>query len=121
MKNGLKFIDIINETETHEQARIDTSIALLYKGLQHLLYAVRDIESAMQYMDDQEKKDKIEDFKQSLIDDFGVQFSKFDSDQYDGHDHLINRITKFIDDNSENNWNFNLNGDPTDRAPKGSA
>lgn len=115
----MKLFDILKEDNELNQQRIDTSFSLLYKALQHLMFAVRDIESAMQYMDDEEKKEKIEDFKQSLLDDFGVQFSKFDG-SYDGHDHLINRITKFIDDNSENSWNFNINGDPNDRAPEGS-
>jgi hypothetical protein len=117
----LKFTDILKEeveNKTYDKARDDTSVGLLHKAMQHLNDAVRDIESASQYMEDPEKKKQIEEFKQSLMDDFGTQFSKFDGD-YDGHDKLINRIGKFIDDNSENAWNFNLNGDPTDRAPEG--
>jgi len=117
----MKFEDILKEeveNKTYDKGRDDAAIGLLHKAMQHLTDAVRDIESASQYMDNKDKKSEIEDFKSSLMDDFGTQFSKFDNN-YDGHDKLINRIGKFIDDNSENNWNFNLNGDPTDRAPEG--
>ena len=117
----MKLTDILREeveTKSHDKARIDISIGLLDKALKHLTNAVRDIESAAQYMEDEDKRKQIEDFKQSLLDDFGTQYSKFDSD-YDGHDKLINRIGKFIDDNSGNNWNFNLNNDKEDKAPDG--
>ena len=117
----MKLTDILREEvekKTHAQARMDISIGLLHKAMNHLTDAVRDIESAAQYMEDDEKRKQIEDFKQSLLDDFGLQYSKFDKD-YDGHDKLINRIGKFIDDNSDNAWNFNLNNDKEDEAPEG--
>ena len=117
----MKLTDILREEvekKTHAQARMDISIVLLHKAMDHLTSAVRDIESASQYMEDKEKRDQIEDFKQSLMDDFGLQYSKFDKD-YDGHDKLINRIGKFIDDNSDSAWNFNLNNDKEDEAPEG--
>lgn len=117
----IKLVDILKEEvekKSHDQARIDASIGLLNKAMKHLTNAVRDIESASQYMEDEEKRKIIDDFKESLLDDFGTQYSKFDSD-YDGHDKLINRIAKFIDDNSSNSWNFNLNNDKEDKAPDG--
>jgi|TARA_R110000868_G_scaffold292149_1_gene552647 hypothetical protein len=115
----LKLTDILNEeVETHAQGRVDAGIGLLAKAMKHLNHALRDIEASIPFIDDEEKRDKVLKFKESLIDEFGTQFSKFDSD-YDGGDKLINRIGKFIDDNSENAWNFNINGDPNDRAPEG--
>jgi hypothetical protein len=117
----MKLIDILREEvekKSHANTRMDISIGLLHKAMNHLTDAVRDIESAAQYMEDDEKREQIEDFKQSLMDDFGLQYSKFDKD-YDGHDKLINRIGKFIDDNSDNAWNFNLNNDKEDEAPEG--
>ena len=117
----MKLIDILREEvekKSHANTRMDISIGLLHKAMNHLTDAVRDIESAAQYMEDDEKREQIEDFKQSLMDDFGLQYSKFDKD-YDGHDKLINRIGKFIDDNSDSAWNFNLNNDKEDEAPEG--
>ena len=117
----MKLIDILREEvekKSHANTRMDISISLLHKAMNHLTDAVRDIESAAQYMEDDEKRKQIEDFKQSLMDDFGLQYSKFDKD-YDGHDKLINRIGKFIDDHSGNSWNFNLNNDKEEKAPEG--
>jgi|TARA_Y100000389_G_scaffold117299_1_gene114492 hypothetical protein len=117
----MKLTDILREEvekKSHDKARIDVTIGLLHKAMNHLTSAVRDIESAAQYVEDEEKRDQIEDFKQSLLDDFGSQYSKFDK-EYDGHDKLINRIGKFIDDNSDSAWNFNLNNDKEDEAPEG--
>jgi len=117
----MKLTDILREEvekKSHDKARKDISIGLLDKALKHLTNAVRDIESAAQYMEDEDKRKQIEDFKQSLLDDFGTQYSKFDSD-YDGHDKLINRIGKFIDDNSNSSWNFNINNDKDVKAPDG--
>lgn len=117
----MKLTDILKEEvekKSHANTRMDISIGLLHKAMNHLTDAVRDIESAAQYMEDDEKREQIEDFKQSLLDDFGLQYSKFDSD-YDGHDKLINRIGKFIDDHSGNSWNFNLNNDKEEKAPEG--
>jgi hypothetical protein len=117
----MKFRDILNEgdeNKSHDQTRIDVSIGLLHKAMEHLSSAVRDIESAAQYMEDPERKDKIESFKQSLIGDFGTQFSNF-NDDYDGHDRLINRLDKFIKDNSQNKDNFNLNNGNDNKAPDG--
>jgi len=106
------------EEKSHKHTRTDVSIGLLHKAMEHLTSAVRDIESAAQYMEDPERKEKIEDFKQSLIGDFGTQFSNF-NDNYDGHDRLINRLDKFIKDNSQNKDNFNLNNDSDTKAPVG--
>lgn len=117
----MKLTDILREEvekKSHDKARIDVTIGLLHKAMNHLTSAVRDIESAAQYVEDEEKRDQIEDFKQSLLDDFGSQYSKFDK-EYDGHDKLINRIGKFIDDNSGNSWNFNLNNNKEEKAPEG--
>jgi len=117
----MKLTDILREEvekKSHDKSRIDVTIGLLHKAMNHLTSAVRDIESAAQYVEDEEKRDQIEDFKQSLLDDFGSQYSKFDK-EYDGHDKLINRIGKFIDDNSDSAWNFNLNNDKEDEAPEG--
>ena len=117
----MKLTDILREEvekKSHDKARIDVTIGLLHKAMNHLTSAVRDIESAAQYVEDEEKRDQIEDFKQSLLDDFGSKYSKFDK-EYDGHDKLINRIGKFIDDNSDSAWNFNLNNDKEDEAPEG--
>ncbi len=117
----MKLTDILREEvekKSHDKARIDVTIGLLHKAMNHLTSAVRDIESAAHYVEDEEKRDQIEDFKQSLLDDFGSQYSKFDK-EYDGHDKLINRIGKFIDVNSDSAWNFNLNNDKEDEAPEG--
>ena len=117
----MKLTDILREEvekKSYANTRMDISIGLLHKAMNHLTDAVRDIESAAQYVEDEEKRDQIEDFKQSLLDDFGSQYSKFDK-EYDGHDKLINRIGKFIDDNSDSAWNFNLNNDKEDEAPEG--
>ncbi len=116
----IKLLDIFNEGEdkSHKHTRTDVSIGLLYKAMEHLNYAVRDIESAAQFMEDPEKKEKIEGFKQSLLGDFGTQFSNF-NDDYSGHDRLINKLDKFIKDNSQNKDNFNLNNDSDKIAPVG--
>lgn len=121
MKNRLKFADILKEEDdqkSHGGTRMDISIGLLHKAMEHLTNAVRDVESAAQYMEDEDKKKKIEEFKASLIGEFGTQFSNF-NDNYDGADRLINKLDKFIKDNSQNKDNFNLNNSDDKEAPTG--
>ena len=58
----MKLTDILREEvekKTYAQARMDISIGLLHKAMNHLTDAVRDIESASQYMEDDEKRDQI--------------------------------------------------------------
>jgi|TARA_R110000868_G_scaffold25956_1_gene100563 hypothetical protein len=117
----MKFKDILEEEAekiAHGRTRMDISIGLLYKAMNKLTDAVRDIESATQYMEDNEKKNTIEGFKNSLLGDFGTQFTNF-NDNYSGHDKLINKIDKFIKDNSQNKDNFNLSNDAETKAPVG--
>jgi hypothetical protein len=117
----MKFKDILSEEvkkKSHGQARMDICIGLLHKAMNKLTDAVRDIESSAQYMEDTEKKEAIEGFKNSLLGDFGTQFTNF-NDNYSGHDRLINKLDKFIKDNSQNKDNFNLHNDKDKKAPVG--
>ncbi len=95
------------KNKTHNDSRQDISIGLLYNAMQDLVSAVRNIESASQYLDEPKFKKELEMFKKALLSDYGVE-NGVEKDNYDGPDHLINRISKFIKDHSQNNEDFNL-------------
>lgn len=95
------------KNKTHNDSRQDISIGLLYNAMQDLVSAVRNIESAAQYLDDPKFKKEMENFKKALLSDYGTE-NGVEKDNYDGPDHLINRISKFIKNHSLNKDDFNL-------------
>ena len=111
MKNRNLIKKILKEelkNKTHNDSKEDISIGLLYNAMQDLISAVRNIESAAQYLDDPKFKKEMENFKRVLLSDFGTD-NGVEKDNYDGPDHLINRLSKFINDHSQNNDNFDFN------------
>ncbi len=103
-------------TETKTKTSTDISVGLMHKAMNHLASAVRDIESAIQFAEEDELIEGLESIRKSLIhsNEGGVGWEG----DY-GHDNVINQLNELISDNSENYANFNLNGDHDEKAPTG--
>jgi hypothetical protein len=94
MKNVIR--KILKEESDLEQNGNDIAVGLSHKAMNHLTDALRAIESALQYADDEELIDGLESIS----------------------DNIINVLGDLIADNSQDNYNFNLNG-PGPKAPEG--
>jgi hypothetical protein len=105
--------------EVKEKTKDEIAIGLAHKGMQHLTSALRDIESALQYAENPKIRKVLDEVRKSLMFDYGRQ-EGFAAEHSGNYDNIINLLGDMIDNNSQDNWNFNLNGDPSDRAPKGS-
>ena len=120
MKNRLKFTDILNEevdNKTFDKSRIDIRNGLLSTAMNHLTDALRTIESALQYVDDDKLKKGLESIRMSLLSGDGRQ-EGFAAEHDSQYDNIINVLGDLITDNSQDNYNFNLNG-PGPKAPEG--
>jgi len=106
-------------TKTKIKNQTDIAVELMNKALKHLSTALRDIESATQFAketNDDKLLSSLEDIRKSLLHSQGHGAGWEGEDK---HDNIINQLGDLIDEYSENNWNFNLSGDPDDRAPEG--
>ncbi len=102
--------------ETKKRSSTEISVGLMHKAMNHLASAVRDLEAATQFAEDEELILAIEDIRMSLIhsNDGGVGW-----EGEEGHDNVINQLAELIGNYSENYANFNLNGDHSEKAPTG--
>jgi hypothetical protein len=115
MKNIIK--KILKEETNLEQDGDEIAISLSNKAMNHLTDALRAIESALQYATDDDIKEGLESVRMSLLSDAGRQ-EGFAAEHDTEYDNIINVLGDIIADNSQDNYNFNLNG-PGPKAPEG--
>jgi aryl carrier-like protein len=115
MKNVIR--KILKEETDLDQDGNDIAVGLSHKAMNHLTDALRAIESALQYADDKELKDGLESIRLSLLSGAGRQ-EGFAAEHDTEYDNIINVLGDLISDNSQDNYNFNLNG-PGPKAPEG--
>jgi hypothetical protein len=108
---------ILKEETDLSQDGNDIAVGLSHKAMNHLTDALRAIESALQYADDEELKDGLENIRMSLLSGAGRQ-EGFAAEHDTEYDNIINVLGDLIADNSQDNYNFNLNG-PGPKAPEG--
>lgn len=109
--NGFEGTDVYDSND-------EVALGLSTKALNHLTAALRDIESALECVENKKLRTSLEKVKEHLMTDYGRQES-FSSRLNDKkHVTLINMLGDAIDENSNENWNFNLNG-PGTKAPEG--
>ena len=115
MKNVIR--NILKEETDLSQDGNDIAVGLSHKAMNHLTDALRAIESALQYADDEELKDGLESIRSSLLSGAGRQ-EGFAAEHDTEYDNIINVLGDLIADNSQDNYNFNLNGSGP-KAPEG--
>jgi len=110
--NGFEGTDVYDTKD-------EIALGLSVKALNHLNSALRDIESALENVENKNLRHVLEKVKSMLSTDYGRQeaFSSRINDKQ--HNTLINMLGDVIDENSNENWNFNLNGDHDSKAPEG--
>ena len=110
--NGFEGTDVYDTKD-------EIALGLSVKALNHLNSALRDIESALENVENENIRRVLEKVKSMLVTDYGRQeaFSQRLNDEQ--HDRIINMLGDVIDENSNENWNFNLNGDHDSKAPEG--
>jgi len=103
--------------ETKQRSSTEISVGLMHKAMNHLASAVRDLEAATQFAEDEELIEDLESIRMSLMhsNDGGIGW-----EGEEGHDNVINQLAELIGRYSENFANFNLNGDHSEKAPTGS-
>jgi hypothetical protein len=109
--NGFEGTDVFD-------AKDEVALGLSTKALNHLTAALRDIESALECVENEKLRDSLEQVREHLMTDYGRQESFASRLNDEEHVTLINMLGDAIDDNSNENWNFNLNGSGT-KAPEG--
>jgi len=110
--NGFEGTDVYDTKD-------EIALGLSTKALNHLNSALRDIESALENVENKNLRHVLEKVKSMLVTDYGRQeafSSRLNGKQ---HNTLINMLGDIIDENSNENWNFNLNGDHDSKAPEG--
>lgn len=112
--NGFEGTDVYD-------AKDQIALGLSRKALNHLSSALRDIESALENVESDDLRKRLEQVRNELMTDYGRQeaFSARINDK--DHEKVINMLGDAIDENSNENWNFNLNGDHDTKAPEGVA
>jgi len=110
--NGFEGTDVYDTKD-------EIALGLSTKALNHLISALRDIESALENVENKNLRHTLEKVKSMLSSDYGRQmaFSSRINDKQ--HNTLINMLGDVIDENSNENWNFNLNGNHDSKAPEG--
>lgn len=103
--------------EEKNKTQNDIAVGLAYKAMDNLTDALRFIESALQYVEDEELKKGLESIRMSLLSGAGRQ-EGFAAEHDTEYDNIINVLGDLIADNSQDNYNFNLNG-PGPKAPEG--
>lgn len=110
--NGFEGTDVYDTKD-------EIALGLSTKALNHLISALRDIESALENVENKNLRSVLEKVKSMLMTDYGRQ-EAFSSRLNDNqHDTIINMLGDIIDENSNENWNFNLNGNHDSKAPEG--
>ncbi len=115
MKNIIK--KILKEEIDTDQDGNDIAVGLAHKAMNHLTDALRLIESSLQYAEDGDLKEGLESIRMSLLSGAGRQ-EGFAAEHDSEYDNIINVLGDLIADNSQDNYNFNLNG-PGPKAPEG--
>ena len=95
----------------------EIALGLSYKAMQHLIDALRDIESALENVDDKNMEKVLNSIRMSLLSDGGRQ-EGFAAEHDTEYDNIINVLGDMIDGKKQDNVNFNLNG-PGPKAPEG--
>jgi|TARA_R110000803_G_scaffold175722_1_gene238238 aryl carrier-like protein len=108
---------ILKEVTNLDQNGNDIAVSLSHKAMNHLTDALRAIESALQYADDKDLIEGLESIRMSLLSGAGRQ-EGFAAEHDGEYDNIINVLGDLIADNSQDNYNFNLNG-PGPKAPEG--
>lgn len=109
--NGFEGTDVYDSND-------EVALGLSAKALNHLTAALRDIESALECVENEDLRNSLEKVKNHLMTDYGRQESFASRLNDEEHVTLINMLGDAIDENSNENWNFNLNGSGT-KAPEG--
>jgi len=105
-----------NGTDVYE-TQDEIALGLSYKAMQHLIDALRDIESALENVDDKNMEKILNSIRMSLLSDGGRQ-EGFAAEHDTEYDNIINVLGDMIDGKKQDNVNFNLNG-PGPKAPEG--
>jgi len=105
-----------NGTDVYE-TQDEIALGLSYKAMQHLIDALRDIESALENVDDKNMEKVLNSIRMSLLSDGGRQ-EGFAAEHDTEYDNIINVLGDMIDNYKQDNVNFNLNG-PGPKAPEG--
>jgi hypothetical protein len=98
--------------ETDNKTQNEIALGLSHKAMQHLVDGLRDIESALQYCEDEEMREVLDSIRLSLLSDNGRQ-EGFAAEHSDRYDNVINVLGDMLDNKSQDNYNFNLNGSRT--------
>ena len=122
-----QFKRLIKETDNRKgfegtdvyETQDEIALGLSYKAMQHLIDALRDIESALENVDDKNMEKFLNSIRMSLLSDGGRQ-EGFDAEHDTEYDNIINVLGDMIDGKKQDNVNFNLNG-PGPKAPEGVA
>ena len=115
MKNIIK--KILKEEVDTDQNGNDIAVGLAHKAMDHLTDALRLIESSLQFAEHDELREGLESIRMSLLSGDGRQ-EGFAAEHDSEYDNIINVLGNLISDNSQDNYNFNLNG-PGPKAPEG--
>jgi len=95
----------------------EIALGLSYKAMQHLIDGLRDIESALETVQDEEMREVLDSIRLSLLSNGGRQ-EGFAAEHDTEYDNIINVLGDMLDNKSQDNYNFNLNG-PGPKAPEG--
>ena len=108
---------LLEEYNKKPKSNDEIAIALSSKALQHIINGLRYVESALQFVEDEEIRKTLDEVRRSLLSDGGRQrgFAVRNDNRFDN---TINILGNMIDKNTDNNDNFNINGEGT-KAPKG--
>lgn len=110
--NGFEGTDVYDTKD-------EIAIGLSIKALNHLNSALRDIESALENVENENIRRVLEKVKSMLIVDYGIQGAFSPISNGKRHNTIIKMLSDVIGKNSNNNWNFNLNGGHEPKAPEG--
>jgi hypothetical protein len=110
--NGFEGTDVYDTKD-------EIAIGLSIKALNHLNSALRDIESALENVENENIRRVLEKVKSMLIVDYGIQGAFSPISNGKRHNTIIKMLSDVIGKNSNNNCNFNLNGGHEPKAPEG--
>tara|TARA_R110000803_G_scaffold47634_3_gene99269 strand:+ start:149 stop:511 length:363 start_codon:yes stop_codon:yes gene_type:complete len=103
--------------EGKNKSKDEIAISLSHKGMESLVNGLRYIESALQYVENDEIKKVLDEVRLSLLSNGGRQLG-YSTKKDDRFDNIINVLGNMIDKHDVDNQNFNLNGDGP-KAPTG--
>ena len=107
-----------NGTDVYE-TQDEIALGLSYKAMQHLIDGLRDTESALETVQNEEMREVLDSIRLSLLSNGGRQ-EGFAAEHDTEYDNIINVLGDMIDNYKQDNVNFNLNG-PGPKAPEGVA